>query len=141
MAIIAFDVNQVRDYTSPQDKGENKTVFKIGVLDSRLFYYLQDRSRTFGVNNLGPDAPATVNLDVETRNYKVVKYGLRGWENLLDNNGKEVSPKFRPDSLPNVGTRQGLTDDSMDMIKLLIPELAAEILKDNTFTPDEERGF
>jgi hypothetical protein len=142
MGYIAYDVNQVREYVSEQDKGESKTTFKLGVLDSRLYFFLQDGSRSFGVNSAaGPDGSATVNLNLEMRNYKAVKYGLKGWENLRDRDGVEQAIRFRTDTIPGVGVRQAVADESLDLIKPLIPELAREILRDNSLTAEEERRF
>lgn len=136
----AFDVNQIRRYSLKGDTGENPTVFLLGVIDSRLFYFLRDRSKSFGLNTQGDDAPATINLELDQYSYKVVKYGLRGWENFEHADGSPVKFATRNESIPGVGPRTGLTDQALDFLKPYIKELAEEILKDNEVSEQDEKN-
>ena len=66
--VIPIDVNETREYTLKDDTSDPKTVFRIGFFDEATRSYLF---------RLLKNDPANFDSLQE-----VVRYGLRGWENL-----------------------------------------------------------
>ena len=136
--IYAYDVNQTHRYSLSSDKDGNPTVFILGVLDSRLSSFLNDKSRAFEVNGNGANAAATtVTIDLDQAEYKVVRYGLRGWENFKRPDGTDVPFETEMESIAGVGPRAAVKAKCMDCIKPFIKELARQILTDNVPTEQE----
>lgn len=146
MAVKAFNINQTRTYSLKRDKGPQKTIFHLGVLDSALSTYLFDMLVAWR-RPAGED-PETrgsfVTMNKFQRDREVVKFGLKGWENFQDEGGNliEFSQKEHTQSypVPNVGNRHGLTPRALDLLKPYLTELAEEIEQDNLLTGEDEKN-
>jgi hypothetical protein len=138
--VIAFDVKQVREYSLISDKGENRTIFQLGVIDARLSSFISDKGRTFSVGTGGPEASAMVTVDMDQQNYNTVRYGLRGWSNFQNASGFDQKFATTEENVPGVGRRMAVTPECMDLIKPFITELALEIRKDNTFAEQDSKN-
>jgi hypothetical protein len=141
MSVIAFDSTEVRDYFLKEDVGEDKTVFKIGILDTPLRLYLNDKLSKYKISQGDGLAPAEVEYNVHAMNLEAVRFGLRGWSNFKDKTGQEVTYSVVSTAVPKVGNRDGLTDF---LLKKFHPdwiyELGQEILRQNKLDKEAEKN-
>jgi len=147
MAVIAVTMDHKTDYVSNRDpakkmvqketglkndQGEElfdlveeidwdlATVFELGPLDQRTYTRILD-----GAMNVTQGSG--IQMKTNQSNYEVVQYGLKGWRNFVDGNGKQLP--FLSEKKPvgsatyTVATDQTLSALGSDMIK----ELAAQI--------------
>jgi len=143
--LVALDIHQTREYTSPRDQGEPKTVFVLGVLDSALAARLNDSTFGWRRNDKGPEQAADLHINRQMRNREIVRFGLKGWKNLAgaDDQLVEFDPKvhrLKSVAVPDVGNREGLSDIALDLLKPYLSELAAVIEADNIITKEEEKN-
>jgi hypothetical protein len=73
MGITGISLNETKDFTSIADTGEQKTIFKLAVLDAEVFASLGQYTEN----------PLKMMLEI-------VRFGLRGIENFKDSNGNDV---------------------------------------------------
>jgi hypothetical protein len=144
---IAFDVKETREYILEADRKlppEQQTIFILGTLDSSLAGHINDASIDFQMNDKGPDREANIQWRRAFRQLQLVRFGLKGWSNLFDRQGKEIrfDPKDHTKSyaVSNVGNREGLTDRALDLIKPYIRELAKQINEANWLDEEEEKN-
>lgn len=137
--LVAFDINQTRDFQLKDHKGEDEPVFVIGVLDSGLDAHLQDSGVTYTRPKDGTIEPAQVIMHTALKFREVVRFGLKSIRNFKDASRKPVELQKKEFSTP-VGIRTGLTDESLNYVLPWIPELAEEILRDNTITEEEQKN-
>jgi len=138
----AFDVNQVKEYSLINDRGEDRTIFLLGVLDSKLEFFLADKTKSFGLNTKSQeDSPATIHLEIDVHNWRVVKYGLKGWKNFKNpKTGEDYPFRTQVENIQGVGPRNAVHADSLDLLKPIIKELAKEILQINKVTEQDEKN-
>ena len=112
MGITGISLSETKDFISSIDTGSDKAVFKLGVLDAEAFASLGDL-----VNN-----PLKMMLEV-------VRFGLRGFSNFNDAEGKPVQFRTIARQLgPN--TYQVVADSVLKIIpSQVINEMGAEILQ------------
>ena len=85
MAIVGININETRDYILKSDPDkDNPTVFKIGVLDPLLKAKILDEASAFEVSSQNPEDEAKVSYKLNKRNYDLVRFGVKGIENLID---------------------------------------------------------
>jgi hypothetical protein len=144
---IAFDVKETREYILEADRKllpEQQTIFVLGTLDSSLAGQINDASVDFQLNDKEPDGEANIQWRRGFRQLQLVRFGLKGWSNFLDRQGKQIrfDPKEHAQSfaVPAVGDRDGLKDSTLDLLKPYIRELATEIDKDNRLGKEEEKN-
>ncbi|MGA9363317.1 MAG: hypothetical protein WBW16_03020 [Bacteroidota bacterium] len=140
MSLIPYDVTQVREYSVEGDSGEDRTIFLIGRLDYALRNRVFDEASMYSVNDKGADATATVSVRWHQRNANIVKFGLKGWKNFKDAQGKEILFDQVSVAIPDVGNRKGVSDRCLNLIQPWLAELAREILKDNRLSVEEEKN-
>ncbi len=143
MAIKGIDIYEVRDYVSKHDTAKDKkdkTIFKLGVLDTRIRAELEDETTSFEISSSDPEDKAKTTLGLNRLAIEAVRFGLKGVENLQDKDGKAV--KFDTVSLARYGKNyQVVTPDILNMLPFkVITELAGEILKDNRLTEKEAKN-
>ena len=141
MAIRGIDVYEVRDYISKYDKDEPKTIFKLGVLDSRVRAELEDEATSFEVSSpSAPEEQSKATLGLNRRNIETVRFGLKGMENFQDAKGNPV--KFDTISLSKYGKNyQVVTPQILQMLPFeVIMELAGEIRRDNWMSEQERKN-
>ena len=141
MALIAVDVNAVREYSLKCDEGDDKTVFQIGTLDAPLRAHIEDKGTSYAVNASAPkDAPANVSMNMSGRSVEVVRFGLRGWRNFKDSSKKDVAFDRVSQAVPGIGNRNVASDVSLRALKMeWIKELAKEITGDNMIEAEEKK--
>ena len=137
--IKAINPEEISEYICEQDRNsENPTVWKLGVLDSRIMGFIDDTVTKLEYSGKGRNDPADPVFITGTRRWLLVKYGLRGWSNFFNIDGNPITEKF--DSTNHFGkTYPTVSDDVLRIIPVdVIAELAAEIQKQNKLTPEEK---
>ena len=113
MGITGINLTLTVDYVSKLDKSENKTIWKLGVLNSEAYAFVSEKVATKTLKAM---------LDV-------VRFGLKGFENFKDSDGKDI--KFDSVSFPLGDYNYNIVANNI--IKIIpmevIIELGAEILK------------
>jgi hypothetical protein len=127
--IIARDITEVKEYSLMEDTGENKSVFLIGALDIPVRAYLDDTFSVF-------DATQNINdVNVHAKYLEFVRFGLKGWKNIPDKDGKEIEFVTEEKVFPRVGKRTIASDESLNKLKLTqIIELGMQVVRDNTIS-------
>jgi hypothetical protein len=138
MGIIAFDVNQTWDFSLLSDVSEPKTIFHLAHLDSALTTYLMDSVADYKMSDRGKTGSADIQFNVFQRDRELVRYGVKGWENLNREDGTPTEPKFRKAPVGGkVGVRSGLSDESLDLLIPYFADLARAIEDGNKLTETE----
>jgi hypothetical protein len=131
---IAFNRNATREYVLKSDTSETKTIFVLGLFD--LFVHAK----------LVRELPTT---DTEKFNliehpefmFDLLRHGLRGWKNLVDESGQLVEFKTDEKEVSGVGKRTIVSDDSLLQLNLLqAVEIAMEVIKDNFLSSLEKKS-
>jgi|ERR1041384_1108649 hypothetical protein len=136
----AIDPGYVWDFSLEPESVADRTVFKLGVVDSILMGAIEDGRVQYKVNNNGPDAPADTTINVKSRNIDVVRFGLKGWKNFQGNDGKDVVFRTEPILVPTVGVRQGLPDELVKAFDIeWIQKLGAEIRSAHRLSEQEKK--
>lgn len=129
MALIAIDPEATIDYSLLSDTGPDKTVFKLGTIDAFVRAYLDDTH----INIRKGD---TVDINDVAFNHKlleIVRFGLKGWTNFKDADGKDVPFVTEDIAVPNVGRRMAVSEDSMKHLSFSwVIELAVKINDHNS---------
>lgn len=141
--IKGIKLDAVRNYVSNLDpaKGTDEaTVFELGTLDSRIMGRITDKATTMSINPNRPDDEVDTTVNASEVAFETVQYGLRGWKNFVDDDGKEIP--FKTTKRNHGGTSYRVVDE--DVLKMLpravIVELAAEIRKDNELSEAEAKN-
>ena len=118
--ITGINISATKDYISKFDKGEQKTTWKIGALDSDIFDLIGEYSQN----------PLKMTSEV-------VRFGLKGFENFKD--AKENIINF--DTISRSVGRSNYNVVADSIMKILPPEikseLSAEILKLSKLSEEE----
>lgn len=142
MPRVSFDISQTREF-SFEDDTEPKTVFILGVLDSGLSSHLFDNAFGYRMNHSGPDEKADVVVNKNRLDRQIVRFGLRGWRNLVNAKGDDEPfierQHISSHIVPELGNRNGLTDRALDLIKPYIAELSAQIEEMNVLSDEEKK--
>jgi hypothetical protein len=118
-----------------------KTVFHLGHLDSALATYLMDSVADYKLSDKGRGGAADITFNVFQRDRELVRYGVKGRDNLTRADGTKVVPKFtRAPVGGKVGMRMGLSDDSLDLLIPYFAELARAVEAGNKLTEDETKN-
>lgn len=105
MGIKGISLAETVDYVSQYDKEEPKTIWKLGALDSEVF------------DLLGEDKnPMRLIADA-------VRFGLKGFENFTDGNGKTV----RFDTVSRVVGSYTYKVVADNIMKIIPPQVKAEL--------------
>ncbi len=120
--ITGISLSETKDFVSQYDKGEQKTIWKLGVLDSEIF------------DLLGEDKnPLRLMSDA-------VRFGLKGFDNFKDANGNII--KF--DTVNRAVGQYSYKIVSDNIMKIIPPqiktELGTEILKMSKLNEEEVKN-
>jgi len=118
-----INLSETVDYVSPNDKGEPKTIAKLGALDGDVFDFVVSREHPLKIAA------------------EAVRFGLKGLENFKDGNGNLVKFDTVSRAFSNGYNYKVVSDNIM---KILPPELksewAAEILKISKLSEEEQKN-
>lgn len=144
MATKAINLTKVKTYqlNSDPDKGtDNATTWTIGALDSRVLATIKDRATAIPMSALsGANSEATATLNINQTNFDIVVFGLKGFLNFQDDEGKQVEYKSTNTTL---GGKTYLTIDPSIVSRMNaddIDELATQIVEFNTMTEPERKN-
>lgn len=113
--ITGIDTRLAQDFVSKFDSGEPKTVWKIGVLSSYAFARIGSK--------IADQSKALEGM------IEIVKFGLKGFDNLKDKDGKDVQ-FITEDTELHSRTSRVVSDSIMDIIPVdVIIELGGKILE------------
>jgi hypothetical protein len=125
MSIIAFNTAFTSDYYLKRDV-EKKTPFKIGVMDSLERMYFSEKLVTAKKKSFVL--------------YEMVRLKLKGWENLVDHEGKPVLFETETVELEDIGNRAVATKRCMDAIAPWIIEISKAISEINRLAEQDEKN-
>ena len=115
--IKGLGLAETKDFVSSYDKDDQKTIWKVGVLDSDIFDLVENSTA----------------LAMTT----AVRFGLKGFENFVDSAGKPVVFSTK-NILVGVTTYAVVADSIMKIISPEVKyELAVQILKMSKLSEDE----
>ena len=137
--MIAVDPDEVRDYSLTKDTGESKVVFQLGVLDSLLRAYIDDKYYEVTKED---ESVRLTDVQIHAKFVDFVRFGLRGWKNFRDRQGKEVEFAVEEIDVPGVGKRARVKDESLKRLTLgNILELGGQILAMSRVSNQEAKSF
>jgi len=145
--LVAVDTSATREYTLKSDvrpkaltEGEpwQPTVFEIGVLDGILGPMLLDKHTVTARKN----RDSTVDMKPGSYMLDIVRFGLRGWKNFADKDGKPV--EFIRTQMQVLGVGMRWVADDRCIAKLQsewMSELSDAILNANQLSEDDVKNF
>jgi hypothetical protein len=128
-----YDINQTTEFTHPDDTGDTKTVFLLGVLDAKAQAFVNTKFTAVEMQADGKKEDGTtamvpnIKIDHDGKQIEVVALGLKGVQNF-------GSPLTFVEKLYPFGKRKVVDDRSLDALKPYIPAIADAITKANEFT-------
>lgn len=133
--IVAINPEVVHDYSLALDDGEQKTIFKLGVIDSFTRAYIDDK---YSIRKTIDGKVDLEDVNVHAKYLEFVRFGLRGWVNFKDGLGQDIPFETVEVNLPNIGKRTVASDSSLKRLTLgWIVELGVEILSHNQISQEE----
>ncbi|KKM86123.1 hypothetical protein LCGC14_1282200 [marine sediment metagenome] len=140
MAIQTLNLDAEWEFKSkfdPDKKNENATVFTLGTLSNRLLSYLQDKATTFkGTSEENVEASImNASLAIE-----VVRYGLKGFVNLQDSEGKLVEFETQRQNVHGMDVRAVKSSIINVIPKAVVMEMAEELQKRNELSEAESKN-
>lgn len=142
MAIQAVDLSETQDYKSKYDTGDDaqKTVWKLGALDSRVKKTLEDVAWEYEANPTNPgDAKAKASFNIGKTELEFVQFGLKGFENFMGS-GRQI---YFDTEVKNMNGKayHVLKEDILKIIPgNVIRELAEKIKEINNVSEEEEKN-
>lgn len=123
--IYAIDSTATLEYSLQEDKGEERTVFLIAVVDPITRAHIEDLYLKWSINRgAGADGPATASFDKNKLDLDIVRFGLRGWRNFRKRDGSEVEFKTVSKGIQGLGPRSVISDECL---RLFAPEWISEL--------------
>lgn len=141
MGIRAIDLSETTDFVSKLDKEEPKTIWKLGVLDTRMRKQLEDIGFEYEVDPSQPSSgKAKAKLNLGKSELEFVAFGLKGFENFFDKSGKPVSFKTE-DRNVNGKIYHIVADEILKIIPGdIVTELAMKIKEINSVGEAERKN-
>jgi len=140
MALTGLNLARSEWYESDLDpaKGtDNATKFKLGTLDKFIMSRIQDAAMSF---EDGADGNVETRVKMNQANIDFVRFGLKDWDNFLDDSGKKIKLKTKKES---VGGREYdvVTDECIERLSPdLVAELAGRIRNVNSVSQGEAKN-
>jgi hypothetical protein len=73
---------------------DEKTVFEIGTLDSRVAGLIRDKATSVTVNQSAPDDEVESNVNMNAVYFEACVYGVKGFERFKDKDGNDIGARF-----------------------------------------------
>lgn len=143
MPIVGIALAATREFESKYDSAKGKpeaTRFTLGTLDSRVYGMLKDKATSLSVDATSQATDVTTNINANEVGFLTVCFGLKGWENFNDAEGKPIKFKTIPRSLG--GSSYKIADPALVGLipEAVIGELADEIRKDNELSEADAKN-
>ena len=141
MARRQINLHSIEKYSLESDKKPPKTVFILGPIDAPLMAAIDDEQTFYKFDRARPDAETGMVIRLNQRYVEFVRYGLKGWENYQDAEGKVIDYASQEYAVDGVGIRLGLKDALLRAMSLEdIAELAGRIKILNKLTKEQEKN-
>ena len=139
--IKALDLGSVVDYVSKTDTEEPKTIWKLGILDTRIRKQLEDVAWEYETDPSQPgSAKAKASFNLGKSELDFVAFGLKGFEGFTKADGKPVY--FKTDDRNVNGKIYHIVAD--EILKIIpgdiIRELAEKIKNINNVDEEERKN-
>ncbi len=122
------------------DTGENPIMFMVGVVDSSLMAHIEDAHTTYVQSKNGEGGASDIRLNLNRKNYEVVRFGLKGWTGFSDKKG-ELKFETARVKVPGIGERDAVTDDCMKRLSLrAISSIAQKVRNFSDLTETAEKN-
>lgn len=119
---------------------DQATKWTLGALDSRVLATIKDKATSIPVAALNGSNEGSATLNLNQTNFEVVLFGLKGFTNFQDEEGKQIPYKTVLYSL--AGKSYSVADP--ELVKMIPPEgideLATEILGINSVREEERKN-
>lgn len=116
---------------------ENPTIFHLGAVDAVVENYIKDET-----TRPPEDGSRAFRIDVSKRLYLFFKFGVKKIDNLADSKGQIMM--FESEKFILEGKEYAIVPDSVITVlpqrSRLIPEVAAEVIKINDLSEEEEKN-
>jgi hypothetical protein len=140
LAFKAVNLTKTIKYESDldSDKGtEAATKFILGAIDSRTWSHVVDTNME---SKMTQDGEQLNKFNQMTVAYNIVRFGLKGFENFLDDENKELVYKTEKFSMAGKAYMV-TTEEIMSLLPVnLIMELAGEINSINTVSEEDSKN-
>lgn len=135
-----INISEVKTFISKGETDkENPTVYHIGVLDSIVKAYIEDKTSGFEVFSGKPDEEAQVRLDLAMRGVLTVKFGVKKVDNLIDpETNKPVH--YESETVMIAGKPYPALPDKVLAMMSNIQELANVVLTRNGLSEEERKN-
>ncbi len=134
--IIATDISEIQEYSLREDSADNKTIFQLGVIPSNVRAYIDDTHSIYKKETEEID-----NSGLNDKFYQFAKFGLKGWTNFKDKNGKDVEFMTIEQTLPRIGKRIVVSEECLSKLTLdWIVELGVQIIIGNKLMEEEKKS-
>ena len=128
-------IGQTKDYISEIEKdSKNPTIWIVGAIDSMEKSRILASGMVVSVDDEGKTIVKEKDFEV-SNDFKIVKYGLKGWKNFGDVEFKTVKEKLFDRDI------DAIPEELLKIIPLeIIHELAREIWRENQASEDLEKN-
>ena len=139
--VKALDLGETVRYTLKNDKDEPKTVWLLGILDTRIRKQLEDIAWEYEATPGAPgDAKAKASFNLGKTELEFVAFGLKGFENFTKPDGKPMYFKLEDRVIGNK-VYHVLADEVLKVIPGdIISELAAKIKEINSVSEADRKN-
>ncbi|MEI8350095.1 MAG: hypothetical protein WCI77_08065 [Candidatus Omnitrophota bacterium] len=141
MGIVALDINATIDHVSKKDIVGPKTIWKLGIIDTRIRKQLEDIAWEYETD---PSQPGTgkvkASFNIGKGEIEFVAFGLKGFENFTDKDGTPVEFKTEKRMMANK-IYYVVSDEVIKVIPGdIITELANRIKEINKVGEEERKN-
>lgn len=139
--IRAVTPDKTFEYICENDRGSDQpTKWVLGVLDSRIIAHIEDTVTKLEMSGKANDKPDPV-FRTGTRRWLLVRFGLRGWTNFQDAEGKPIDESF--DTVPMFGKSYKAVSEKLLMLipTPVLSELANVLGEQNHLQEADKRPF
>lgn len=141
--IKAINLAKTLDYVlsfDPDKDTDAATIWTIGTIDARVMSIIKDKATAIPVSAFSGGGDGNATLNINQTNFEIVVFGLKGFKNFQDDDGKQIAWRGVQNNLAN---RNYFTCDPKiieAMPEDAIAELAGKIMDINTLSEPERKN-
>lgn len=119
------------------DTVEEKTIWEIGTLDSRVVGLIRDKATSVTINQAAPDDEVESSVNINAVYFEACVFGLKGFERFKDKDGSDIEPRFHKRFIGGVSYR--VMDPAIISLipSVVISELGQKILSANELSQEQ----